>query len=387
MPPKKTTTPDVDDENDASEASRTHHATIMKVDVPPARVQAYIKKALGHDADKSAINEIREKIGPNASKKLSPARKKEYEEEMDRIGKNHVRTASTTDATVAAFANFAVHQILRQCKVSAFNDERTGTVKITHLLTNPDVRNLSTSPFFVSLPSFQYDAKKEDEIKKETAAVNKAKKEEKEKKAEATGAGAVAPAKAGGEAGANRTFGFMSYIKNASLAENAELMRLATDEEDKKYYDTVRTAERVPRVLSDIVGEMVTQITLCAKEVMKTAGARTLSSDHILTALRVTMLSACSSVDDIDEIIHYVESRVKMLTDYQAAESVRSAAKKEAELANRTPEQVKEDEAKAAAKAAAEAEKKRDAVVKRETALKEKAKQLKEDKKALGLDK
>jgi hypothetical protein len=316
-PPTNT---DVEASPEAAEAKRTRVqlAHILGVDVSQARCATHLKQNLGDEAIEAEIKGLRVSL---KTAKETGGDLTALKAQVAERSKSLVRISGETPIAAAVIWDGAVKEILRHGMDQAIASDRKN-VETCHLHDGTP-STLIYFPLFSKCEAWAtYDQDREEELKKERAATNKAVKEAKKdvktntenSKAENT----KAPPKEDDEddADSSTKTTFYTYVENA----------LKTVKKDEPYKN-MRVSSRVREYLSELVAQGIARQALLARIIVqRVMGVRTMNADHVKAVVHVLMADEGRTADQIYQVTGQIDSKLSLYHEHLTDEKTKKVA-------------------------------------------------------------
>jgi hypothetical protein len=275
------------------------------------------------------------------------------------LNKQVVRIGGDAPIAIAA----AVDRIIKDITINSFNlalEKKRKTAEVAYI-HNEGNEGLSTYPLFRDLPEIRnYDPEEEADLRIKQAALNKEHKEQsmvRKSEREAVVAAAVAagvepppvhkPTRvtaAPSEPSSTPTTTFNTYVE-------AAINSIRKNDPD---YGHMRLAARYRGVMVELVAQFVCRIGELARiQVLETANARTLTSRHVKTVIRIMFTNLYGSEDnaELEELMVFISEKVALYHEISQASKDTKETKKADALAKMTTQERLELEKKSAAAA------------------------------------
>ena len=303
---------DAETSPDAGEAKRTRVqlAHILGVDVSQARCATHLKQNLGDEAVEAEIKELRASLKKAKEAGDDPRNLKAQVAERS---KSLVRISGETPIAAAVIWDGAVKEILRHGMDQAITGDRKN-VEACHLHDGTPSA-LIYFPLFSKCDAWaSYDQNREDELKKERAATNKAAKEAK-KDVKANAEGKPPPHDDEDDDSSTKTT-FYTYVENA----------LKTVKKDEPYKN-MRVSSRVREYLSELVAQGIARQALLARIIVqRVMGVRTMNADHVKAVVHVLMADEGRTSDQINQVTGQIDSKLSLYHDHLSDEKTKKVA-------------------------------------------------------------
>ena len=294
------------------EKTRRHLSTqVLGVEIAHARCANHIKLNLN---DQVVVKNLQKFRKEHKAENTTEERKKELEVEIKKLASKVVRLSSDAPIAASVVADFFIKEILRH----ALDQTLASDYKMVNVIAlhQGQTDRMVSWPLIKNLPAYSgYNKENEEELKKERAAANKAKKDMQAKKKE-NGESAKARGKEknkveDGEESHSRTT-FQTYVDNA----------LKKVKKEDKYKDQgVRVTKRVREVCSDIVTDFLIRLARVARIiVMDMAQVRTLHAKHVKSIIRIWMVDENRSEVDIKILLDLIDEKLGKYQNYRAEE-------------------------------------------------------------------
>jgi len=311
----------------AEKKTRQQLTNILHINISQARCQTHLKQNLGDEEIEGEIKELRKEL--KAAKDAKDSEKeKATKAKIAELSKTLVRISSETPIAAAVVCDILVKELLRRGMDQAMASDRK-IVEVGHY-HDGDPSTMLCFPIVNKLPSFAgYDPEREEELRKERAAANKATKEAREAKkaaAEEKKGGAKAAPKAAkaeeeevdgeGDESEHTKTTFFTYVENA----------LKTVKKDAPY-STMRVSNRVREDLSEIVAEAIARLaTLSRIVVQRVMKVRTMNADHIKAVVHMLMADEGRTEEQISEITKQIDEKLEVYHGHLKSEKDKKAA-------------------------------------------------------------
>ena len=311
-PPPNT---DAEASPDTGEAKRTRVqlAHILGVDVSQARCATHLKQNLGDEAVEAEIKDLR----------ISLKKAKETGGDLNVLkaqvaerSKSLVRISGETPIAAAVIWDGAVKEILRHGMDQAIANDRKN-VEACHLHEGTPSA-LIYYPLFSKCEAWAtYDQDREEELKKERAATNKAAKEAK-KDVKTNPEASKPPSKEDedDDADSPTKTTFYTYVENA----------LKTVKKDEPYKN-MRVSSRVREYLSVLVAQGIARQALLARIIVqRVMGVRTMNADHVKAVVHVLMADEGRTPDQINQVTGQIDSKLSLYHEHLTDEKTKKVA-------------------------------------------------------------
>jgi hypothetical protein len=303
----------------ASKRTRVQLANILSVDVSQARCATHLKQNLGDEGVENDIKDLR--LALKKAKEAGSGDQGAIKLRIAEKAKTLVRISGETPIAAAVIWDGAVKEILRHGMDQAIASDRK-IVDTTHLHDGNHAL-LVYFPLYGKCEAWvQYDHDREEELKKERAAANKAVKEAKEKKppAEEKPGRAKAPAAKSpaeeDEIDAPTKTTFYTYVENALKTVKKE-----------EAYSSMRVSNRVREYLSELVAQGIArQAHLARIIVQRVMGVRTMNADHVKAVVHVLMADEGRTADQINLVTGQIDEKLGLYHEHLSGEKVKKAA-------------------------------------------------------------
>ena len=311
-PPTNT---DTETSPEAAEAKRTRVqlAHILGVDVSQARCATHLKQNLGDEAIEAEIKDLRVSL---KKAKETGGDLTALKAQVAERSKSLVRISGETPIAAAVIWDGAVKEILRHGMDQAIASDRKN-VEACHLHDGTPSA-LIYFPLFSKCEAWAtYDQDREEELKKERAATNKAVKEAK-KDVKTNSENTKAPPKEEEEEDADSPTKttFYTYVENA----------LKTVKKDEPYKN-MRVSSRVREYLSELVAQGIARQALLARIIVqRVMGVRTMNADHVKAVVHVLMADEGRTADQINQVTGQIDSKLSLYHEHLTDEKTKKVA-------------------------------------------------------------
>jgi hypothetical protein len=308
------TNSDIEAAPDAGEAKRTRVqlAHILGVDVSQARCATHLKQNLGDETIETEIKSLRASL-----KKAKEAGEdlQDLKAQVAERSKSLVRISGETPIAAAVIWDGAVKEILRHGMDQAIANERKN-VEACHLHDGTPSA-LIYFPLFSKCEAWAgYDQDREEGLKKERAATNKAVKEAKKDNNKTNTEGKPPPNDDDDEADPSSKTTFYTYVENA----------LKTVKKDEPYKN-MRVSSRVREYLSELVAQGIARQALLARIIVqRVMGVRTMNADHVKAVVHVLMADEGRTPDQINQVTGQIDSKLSLYHDHLNEERTKKVA-------------------------------------------------------------
>ena len=268
---------------------RLQLSTILGVNISQARCLAHLKYHLTDDLIDTKIKEIRllQKTEPN----------EEHQAKLVELSKNVVRISSETPIAIATLCDNFVKELIKHGMNQAIASDRKN-VDIKHLQMG-DLTTLVYYPMFKNLSCFVNYSEVEKVKKVEVVKVEMVIKEE------------TTDVESEDE-GPTQT-SFITYVENAIKSIKKEEM-----------YSTLRINNKVREYLSNMVTELIQRISILSKLlVQKVINVRTMTADHIKSAIMIIMVDNKCTEESITAIIDFINDKIKLYQEHIKSEKTK----------------------------------------------------------------
>lgn len=311
--PPTNTDPEVSAEAAEAKRTRVQLAHILGVDVSQARCATHLKQNLGDEAVEAEIKDLRVSL---KKAKETGGDLTALKAQVAERSKSLVRISGETPIAAAVIWDGAVKEILRHGMDQAIASDRKN-VEACHLHDGTPSA-LIYFPLFSKCEAWAtYDQDREEELKKERAATNKAVKEAK-KDVKTNAENTKAPPKEEDEddADSSTKTTFYTYVENA----------LKTVKKDEPYKN-MRVSSRVREYLSELVAQGIARQALLARIIVqRVMGVRTMNADHVKAVVHVLMADEGRTADQINQVTGQIDSKLSLYHEHLTDEKTKKVA-------------------------------------------------------------
>ena len=313
-------------------AKRHQMTSVLGIDISIARTASHMKARMVTAEDEAALTEKRaaHKAAVAAGDVAATAASKA---EIDAINARIVRIGGDAPIAVAVLANLAAHQLLcHAMDQTRFAERKVVEVANLHAPGNDQVGALSSLevwPLVCNLPAITtYNAANEEEIRRRRAEANKDAKAAREAAKEMTpeeakAAKAAAAVAEDDEDASGALTTFHTYVEHLTKTIKA----------DPKY-ETMRVSNRVREVISDLVGELVANLSRVSKTaVLDLLGVRTLTAEQLMAVVSIIYVnhSQLEASPGLASVLQHVNGKLAAYHTHMNSEKDRKSSEMSAE--------------------------------------------------------
>jgi hypothetical protein len=305
--------------NDQEAKHRTQLSDVLSISISPARCATHFKQNLGDPDVEKDMKTLRKDLKTaKDSSEVDNSLVESLKTQITEKSKLLVRISMETPITAAVIWDATVKELLRHgMNMAAANSKKI--VEVAHL-HDGDCSMLVYYPLFDKCDVWNfYNPETEVALKTERAAQTKAAKDAKKKESPQTQQPQQSPQTQQplqtvddlGESGDEHSkTTFYTYVDNALKAVKLE-----------EKYKAMRVSNRVRDYLSDLIVQGIVRQTALAKIVVQSVvGVRTMNADHLKAVIRMLMVDARRTPEQVDGVLVNINEKLDMYEQYQKSE-------------------------------------------------------------------